>query len=89
MHLRSVCVVLTLMGQTRVRSDLLLLDNASRHGQDTDLLFLKHVRVLFLPKRTTCILQALDFGIIACIKMLYEHRKKQNSDDEIKIGVTK
>ena len=78
----------TIVGQKIGRSVLLLLDNASCHGQRNDLLFSKHVRVLFLPNCTTSILQPLDLGIIACIKKRYEHRVIKNAVDLIEIGVT-
>ena len=52
------------------RKILLLLDNCSAHP-DLDL---SHVKLVFLPPRTTYHLQQLDAGIIQAVKMVY--RKK-------------
>ena len=52
------------------RKILLLLDNCSAHP-DLDL---SHVKLVYLPPRTTSHLQPLDAGIIQAVKMVY--RKK-------------
>ena len=49
------------------RQVLLLMDNATCHGQHDDLPVLSNVRVFFLPPRTTSVIQPLDAGIIAAI----------------------
>ena len=55
------------------RSILLTVDNASCHNSGIEL-ELSNVKVQFLPKNTTSIMQPLDMGIIAATKVFY--RKK-------------
>ena len=55
------------------RSILLTVDNASCHNSGIEL-ELSNVKVQFLPKNTTSIMQPLDMGIIAATKVLF--RKK-------------
>ena len=62
---------------TPERRILLLVDNASSHGVVENLPTLHHVRVYFLPKKTTSILQLLDAGEIACIKKHYRKRRTE------------
>ncbi|UYV83999.1 TIGD1 [Cordylochernes scorpioides] len=47
---------------------LLLIDNAPGHPQDLEY---ENVKVIFLPKNTTSLLQPLDQGIISTFKALY------------------
>ena len=54
------------------RESLLLLDNASCHGKIEKFLQGPFLHIIFLPKRTTSILQALDAGVIACLKRRYK-----------------
>ena len=54
----------------------LLIDNASCRGQTDNLPYLRYVRVHFLPKGTTSVLQPLDQGLIACMK------KRTNADKQ-------
>ncbi len=60
-----------LIGRTRGRPALYRLANASCYGTEDDLTFLRNLRVKFLPKRTTYILQRLDLGVIATIMKKY------------------
>ena len=53
------------------RKILLMLDNASSHGQEDDYSHLTHVKVKFLPANTTSHLQPLDAGIIRTFKAYY------------------
>lgn len=46
----------------------------------------EHVRVEFVPKNTNSILQRLDLGIIACLKMRFEQKVLQNAGDLIDSG---
>ena len=51
------------------RSILLTVDNASCHNSGIEL-ELSNVKVQFLPKNTTSIMQPLDMGIIVATKVL-------------------
>ena len=62
------------ISQTRDRTVLLLVDNASSHGDIRTLPTLQNVRFRYLPPNTTSILQTLDAGLIAALKS--EYRKK-------------
>ncbi|POM58282.1 Tigger transposable element-derived protein 6 [Phytophthora palmivora] len=59
------------------RHILLLVDNVSSHIQP--LSPLTNVRLGFLPKNTTSVLQPLDQGIILCIKRGFSNIKEQDS----------
>jgi len=58
------------------RKILLLLDNASSHGDEDEVkaLGLKYVTVHFLPPNTTSRLQPVDAGIILNFKKEYKKR---------------
>ncbi len=71
------------IGREEGRKALLLIDKASSHGTYEQLPTLQHVRILFLPKRTTSLLHPLDAGFIACIKRKYLHRKMERAVDLI------
>lgn len=68
------------------RRVLLFVDNASVHGKKNSLPRFEHVRVVFLPKNTTSILQPLDLGVIACVKMRYKNRILNRAVDLIEGG---
>ena len=75
------------IGRTRGRRALLLLDNASCHGSEDDLTFLRNVRVKFLQNRTTSIVQPLELKVIAAIKKKYQHKLAQRAVDLVDCGV--
>ena len=52
----------------------MLLDNASAHGNTTNLPHLLHARIEFLRKRTNPTLHPMNLGLIACLKK--RHKKK-------------
>ncbi len=54
------------------RKVLLFLDDASWHGRPSEQPALNDVRVEFLLKLTTLLLQPQDLGIIACLKRRYQ-----------------
>lgn len=53
------------------RKVILLIDNCSAHGNDTNIPHLSNVTVKFLPPNTTSKIQPLDAGIIASLKLRY------------------
>ncbi len=69
------------IGRTRNKRVVLLLDNASCHGSNTNTPVLSNVTVIFLPKRTTSRLQPMDAGVIADIKRRYRIRKYERALD--------
>ena len=73
---------------TSGRRAVLVLDNASCHGCPNSLPVLRHVEVLYLPKRSTSRTQPLDAGIIACIKRRFRRRQLEKAVDLIENGVT-
>ena len=77
------------IGWTPGRRVALLIDNASCHGRIENLPSLRNVEVLFLPKRTTFLVQPLDAGIIACIKRRYRRRQLTRAVDLIEIEASK
>ena len=70
------------------RQALLLVDNAAVHGNTESLPVLSNVRVYFLPKLTTSILQPLDGGVIASVKKQYQRKQIERGVDLIDAGVT-
>ncbi len=74
--------------RTPGRRIVLLVDNASSHGRDTDIPVLHNMVVRFLPRRTTAILQPLDAGIIAIIKLRYQRRLTERGVDLVENGTT-
>lgn len=56
------------------------------HGKESTLPRQQNVRVAFLPKNTTYILQPLDLGGIAGVKSRYKHRTIQRAVDLIDGG---
>lgn len=74
------------IGITAGRKALLLLDNASCHGRIDHLPLLHNVKVFFLPKCTTSILQPLDLGIIGSVKKRYQLKMSQRAVDIIDSG---
>ena len=76
------------IGRNPERKVLLFIDNASAHRRLENLPTLNNVRIEFLPKRTTPILQALDMGMIACAKRRYVRKVTQRAVDLIDNGVT-
>lgn len=56
---------------------LMILDNASSHCIDEELL--THVKILKLPPNTTCVLQPMDAGIIAAFKRRYRKLHMRHS----------
>ena len=66
---------------------LLLLDNASCHGNVEQLTNLQNAVTEFLPNRTTFKLQPLDAGIISCIRQQYSRRQIERAADLIDEGV--
>ena len=67
----------------------LLIDNASCRGRIENLLSLRNVKVLFLPKRTTFRVQPLDAAIIVCIKHRYRRRQLTRAVGLIETGASK
>lgn len=59
------------------RNVLLFVDNAPSHPH----VKLNNVKVVFLPPRTTSVLQPLDQGIIAAMKSSYRKRLLQRSSE--------
>ena len=65
-----------------------MIDNASCHGKEEKLSVLQHVRVLYLPKKTTSRLQPMNARVIACIKHRYRRRQIERAIDLLKTGTT-
>ncbi|EGZ08704.1 hypothetical protein PHYSODRAFT_318663 [Phytophthora sojae] len=66
------------------RRILLLVDNVSSHTRPSIPLF--NVRLEFLPKNTTSVLQPLDQGIITCTKSKFMRIKVEDSVDKCIAG---
>ena len=49
------------------RTVLLFIEYCTAHESTTNLPDLRHVRIEFLPKNASSILQPLDLGVIACV----------------------
>ena len=62
---------------------MLLVDNASSHGQYSNSPILENFTIRLLPKKTIAILQPLDAGLIAIIKQRYLRRLMQHGVDLI------
>ena len=77
----------TFIAKTTKHETILLLDNASCHGQIDTLPTFSYLRIKFLPKRTTPILQPLDAVVIACIKRRYHRRLCERGIDLVDNGV--
>ena len=69
--------------RTPGRNVLLFVDNCSAHGAPTNLPELRHIRIDFLLKNTTSILQPVDLGVIAWIKLRYKQMIVQHAVDLI------
>jgi hypothetical protein len=67
------------------RHILLLVDNVSSHMKPD--VPLTNVKLEFLPKNTTSVLQPLDQGIIACIKSRFSRIKMETSIDRYVAGL--
>ena len=76
------------IGQTTGRQVLLLLVNASCHGVAGDLPQLSNVRVMFLPANNTSLLQPLDAGVVASVKMQYRKRVIARAVDLLENDIT-
>lgn len=63
------------------RNVLLFVDNAPSHPKMT----LSHVKIIFLPAKTTSVLQPLDQGIIAAVKHSYRRRLLQTFIKRVEI----
>lgn len=66
------------------RSILLLVDNVSSHVRPD--VKLTNVRLAFLPKNTTSVLQPLDQGIISCVKRKFYAHKADYQFDQYLAG---
>lgn len=66
--------------KSKYRKILLLVDNVSSRVRPTD--ELSHVRLEFLPKNTTSLLQPLDQGIICCTKRRFYDIKADYSFEQ-------
>ena len=71
------------IGKTYGRKALLFIDNAPCHNIEEMSASLRNLRVVFLSKNTTSILQPLDLGIIASTKKRYQHRLTERAVDVI------
>ena len=60
---------------TKDRKVGLLIDNASCHGYSETIPKLQNVEVIYLPAKTTSLIQHLDAGVIVALKSKY--RRKQ------------
>ena len=69
------------------RRVVLLIDNASGHGQIDVLPILSNVVVLFLPRNTTSQLQPLDSGLIATVKTRYKKFLVKQAVDRMESGI--
>lgn len=56
------------------RRVLWLIVNVLAHGTITNIPQLQNLRIEFLAKRTTAILQPLDLGVVACIRKGYKQK---------------
>lgn len=63
-----------------------MIEDFSAHGKKEALSPLRHVWVYILPKNTTCKVQPLDAGIIACVKDNYKRRLLFSVFDNIDMG---
>ena len=78
---RWLCRLDAQIGRNAWRRILFFVNNAPAHGRCVNRPTLDHVRVEYLPKNTTSILQPLDLGVIACVKRRYKHRHTQHAVD--------
>ena len=67
--------------RTKKRNILLLLDNASSHKPGD--LHLTNVKIHMLPPNTTPVLQPMDAGIIAALKLNYREKQMDRAVDLI------
>ena len=74
------------IGTKRGRRALLFIDNASCHGSKETIPLLRNVRIQFLPKRTTSLLQPFELGIIAWLKRRYQLKLFQRAIELIENG---
>ena len=88
MFMKWICRVDQYVGRTPVRTAVLFIGNASCHGTESDYTFLQNLRIYFLPKRTTALLQPLNLGIIAAVKKHYERKQAQRAVDLLESGIT-
>ena len=70
------------------RKVILLLENASAHGNVETLPPLTNVEILFLPPNTTAKLQPMDAGIIACLKRGYRKWQYEMAVDNLNATLT-
>ena len=62
------------------------MDNCSAHETKSNLPELNNIKVQFLPKKTTSILQLLDLGVISVIKRNYRARVAARAVDLVNSG---
>ena len=67
---------------------LLFIDGGSSYGTEVKLPILPHVRVEFLPKNTTTLVQTMNLGVIASIKKQYKQKVVEHASDLIERGKT-
>ena len=60
---------------TKDRKVGLLIDNASCHGNSKTIPKIQNVEVIYLPAKTTALIQSLDAGSIAALKRKYRRRQ--------------
>lgn len=76
------------IARTPGREVILFIDNASSRGNSDNRPQLRHVRIVFLPKNTTSILQPMDQGVIASMKVPYKKKVVKRAVDLTESGVT-
>lgn len=67
------------------RKVLLLIDNCSAHGNKEALPSLPNVRVEYFPPKCTSIVQPMDAGIIAALKLRYKRRHMERALENMEV----
>ena len=71
------------------RKALLLLDNCSAHGGSQTLLLLPNVEVVVLPPTCASMVQPMDAGTIAALKLRYERMHMERALDNTHANIKK
>lgn len=75
----------TYVAKSPDRKVLLLIDNCSAHGKKEALPCLPNIRVEYFPPNCTSIIQPMDAGIIAALKLRYKRRHMERALENMEV----